>query len=80
MKQKLLRRQPFSKNISNLKLSRNMPNNEITLRNPLTNKMIINYNMLAPVMMDRIGSEIGCRDIIRINLDRRGERDVKIVK
>ena len=69
-KQKLCYRKRLCKNVDKLKLSRHITNNEVTMRNTFTNKMIINFDVLTSTMENRISSDIGGRDIVTKYFDR----------
>lgn len=67
-KGKMTRRQLFSKNICLLKPSRNITNYKATMSDTFMNKVVLNCDMLAVLMMNWICCEVCGTDIVTQHL------------
>jgi hypothetical protein len=54
----------LDKNVNNLILRRDESNLQLLLRNTLTEKVEINFNMLRLCMKDWVGQQICCTNIV----------------
>jgi hypothetical protein len=59
-----LMRKRFGKNINKLILEGDKPNVNFLFINSITNKVIINFNILSVSMKDRIDKQVGSTQII----------------
>ena len=55
-----------------------MKNADLTKGNALTNKVQIDLHMLGPLMLNRIGGEIDCTDVVTVNKCGPMERRVEL--
>jgi len=61
--------QAFDENISNLPAGKDISHNEITISNPLSDKIIINNNMIATIMLNWIGRHVGSTNIVAVEMN-----------
>ena len=63
-----------------MKLSGNIPDNQIPMSNTLSNKMMINGNVPAAIMLNRIYSHLGGTDVVTVDPSRGGDGNAKIME
>ena len=54
-----------------------MTNNKITMKDSLTNEVIINLDMLGTTMKNKVGSDVGSRYVITNHFDMFGYHNTR---
>ena len=75
---KMRRRKTLCKYVYQLITSCNVMHLKVTAKNPFTNRVIINFNMLGSGMKDKIGSNGKGRNVVTPKLWWKGKEDTKI--
>jgi hypothetical protein len=78
--QKYQRGKNLCEDISEMGSRRDVKNTDITNGNSLTHKVEIYLNMFCALVLNRIGGEINCTDVITINQSTLGQRAIEFMQ